>query len=103
MLGLWVDDFDRLSSNWAHAEIVLSEICSQYMVTFYKEPKLLLGIEIHRDRALHSITITLGQYIQKILQRFRMENCNPARTPFPPNTLLEPATENNLFVDITQY
>jgi len=103
MLGLWVDDFDGLSSNWTRAEIVLNEIRSQYTVTFYKEPKLLLGIEIYRDRPLHSITITLGQYIRKILKRFGMEDCRPARTPFPPNILLEPATENNLFSDITKY
>ena len=44
-----------------------------------KELKLLLGIEIERNE--NEIRLYQRNYIQKILERFEMENCRPVDTP----------------------
>jgi hypothetical protein len=51
--------------------------------------KLLLGMEIHRDRDAHLITLTQKQYIGKILHAAGMQDCNPVATPLDPNVKLQ--------------
>ena len=35
-------------------------------------PKKILGMRITRDRKNHKLTLSLGEYIEKVLERFRM-------------------------------
>ena len=42
---------------------------------------LVLGIGVTRDREKGAVTISQGNYTKSILERYGMENCNPAHTP----------------------
>ena len=50
--------------------------------------KQVLGIEIHRDRDAHTITLLQWQYIIKILHQAGMDNCIPITTTLDPNVKL---------------
>jgi hypothetical protein len=41
----------------------------------------ILGMRITRDRKNHKLTLSLGEYIEKVLERFRMQNAKPVSTP----------------------
>ena len=43
--------------------------------------KQILGMRITRDRKNHKLTLSQGEYIEKVLQRFRMHNSKPVSTP----------------------
>ena len=43
--------------------------------------KQILGTRITRDRKNHKLTLSQGEYIKKILERFRMQNEKPVSTP----------------------
>ena len=43
--------------------------------------KQILGMRITRDRKNHKLTLSQGEYIEKVLQRFRMENEKLVSTP----------------------
>jgi hypothetical protein len=49
------------------------------------EVKYILGIEVKRDRSLLMTTLNQRGYIEKILQRFHMDNCKPLNTPMSSN------------------
>jgi hypothetical protein len=43
--------------------------------------KKILGMRITRYRKNHKLTLSQGEYIEKVLERFRMQNEKPVRTP----------------------
>ena len=43
--------------------------------------KKILGMRITRDKKNHKLTLSQGEYIEKVLQRFRMQNAKPISTP----------------------
>jgi hypothetical protein len=43
--------------------------------------KKLLGIRITRDRKNCKLTLSQKEYIEKVLERFRMHNAKPISTP----------------------
>ena len=43
--------------------------------------KYILEVKILRDRSKKSVSISQEQYIKKILEQFRMQDCKPIDTP----------------------
>jgi hypothetical protein len=41
----------------------------------------ILGMRITRDRKNHKLTLSYGEYIEKVLERFRMKNAKAISTP----------------------
>ena len=41
----------------------------------------ILGMRIIRDRKNHNLTLSQGEYIEKVLERFRMQNEKLVSTP----------------------
>ena len=48
--------------------------------------KQMLGLRITlRDRKNHKLTLSQGEYIEKVLERFRMQNSKSVSTPLARN------------------
>jgi hypothetical protein len=45
------------------------------------EASYVLGIEIHRDRRKGLLGLSQKSYIEKVLKKFNMHNCNPTSAP----------------------
>ena len=43
--------------------------------------KQILGMRITRDRKNRKLTLSQGEYIEKVLHRFRIQNAKPVSTP----------------------
>ena len=43
--------------------------------------KKILGMRIIRDKKNHKLTLSQGEYIEKVLERLRMQNAKPICTP----------------------
>ena len=43
--------------------------------------KKILGMRITRDKKNHKLTLYQGEYIEKVLERFKMQNAKPVSTP----------------------
>ena len=50
-------------------------------MNYFKVAKQILGMRITRDRKNRKLTLSQGEYIEKVLQRFRMQNEKPVSTP----------------------
>ena len=42
--------------------------------------KKILGMRITRDKKNSKLTLSRGEYIEKVLERFRMQNAKPVST-----------------------
>jgi hypothetical protein len=60
------------------------------------EPRLLLGIQISRDRQAGTLTLSQENYINNILAKFGYTDLAPTKTPLDPNvTLLKRDNKSN--------
>ena len=48
----------------------------------------ILGICIDRDKGMGMISLSQSTYLQRVLERFGMADCNPKPTPLPPGIAL---------------
>ena len=62
-----------------------------------------LGMSIKRDRANKILTIDQSLYIEKVLQRFGMRDCNPISTPLENGKKFNRLIESESPVDVTNY
>ena len=52
------------------------------------EPRLIVGLNVIRDRSAGTITLTQEKYVNELLVKFRMENAKPMSTSADYSTVL---------------
>ena len=97
----YTDDVTGISSSMAGAEQARAELGLQYEIKDLGESKLILGIRVDRDRAAGTISISQRTYIERVLARHGMSDCNPRSTPLPTGVVLNksqaPTTEEEQY------
>lgn len=73
-----------------------SFINKQYNLKWTRKPTLYLGLKLDIADDMSSIKISQPQYIDFVLKRFAMVNCNSAKTPLPQKTSLVAGTPDEV-------
>ncbi|CAI7929697.1 unnamed protein product [Closterium sp. NIES-54] len=76
---VYVDDF--ATADTAGLAHVKSELQKRHMCTDLGELRSYLGLQITRDRAQRTITLTQSPMVQQVLQRFDFTYSSPPATP----------------------
>lgn len=78
---LYVDDLILCTKRQTNLQLYKDCLMQKFNMVDLNEIKLFLGIRIERTRD----TITLDQsiYLQNVLSKFSMSDCNPSKSPFP--------------------
>ena len=71
---------------------IQGELQSLFDTRSLGEPKHLLGIEINRNYKDRTISLRQTSYIDAMLKRFGLENCNPVLTPMDPHVVIKNRT-----------
>ena len=58
------------------------KLAKSFVMKDFGAAKQILGMRITRDRKNCKLTLSQGEYIEKVLERFRMQNEKPVSTPF---------------------
>lgn len=82
---LYVDDILIAGMDSVRIEEIKQELSQRFRMKDLGEVKTFLGLEIERDFSSKQMKISQKNYVQKILCRFGMENCNSISTPMGPN------------------
>ena len=94
VIALYVDD-TVIASNCndllKSAKTMLSE---KFDMTDLGEVESILGMSIKRDRKIGILTISQSAYLQSVLERFGMADCNPVSTPMEPGKHYEKTPDN---------
>ncbi|CAI5973351.1 unnamed protein product [Closterium sp. NIES-64] len=80
---LYVDDLVFATADTAGLAYVKSELQKRHTCTDLGELRSYLGLQITRDRARRTITLTQSHMVQQVLQRFRFTYSSPQATPLP--------------------
>jgi transposase InsO family protein len=88
VLTVWVDDIVLAGNSKEIIELTKRTLAKTLEIKDLGEPKLILGLEIMRDRERGTISIGQRQYIENMLKRFGFEGMAPVPTPMEANKAL---------------
>ncbi|CAI7930783.1 unnamed protein product [Closterium sp. NIES-54] len=78
---VYVDDLVFATADTAGLAHVKSELQNRHTCTDLGELRSYLGLQITRDRARHTITLTESHMVQQVLQHFKFTYSSPQATP----------------------
>jgi len=90
-LAIYVDDLLVAAKGLKFTEKMKRRLLRLFKMHDLGEAKHLLGIEITRDRAKRTISLSQRQYILKMLQKYGLQDCKPVATPMDPGLALSKA------------
>ena len=77
ILLLYVDDMLVAGSNMQDINVLKRKLAKLIAMKDLCDAKQILGMRKTRDRKNHKLTLSQGEYIENVLERFRMQNENP--------------------------
>jgi len=78
---LYVDDILLASSDLGLLHETKEYLSKNFEMKDMGEATYVIGIEIFRDRSRGQLGLSQKQYIERVLERFGMENCSTSVTP----------------------
>jgi transposase InsO family protein len=91
LVALYVDDLLLLSNSLDGLSALKKDLCKRFSMADLGEAHYILGIQIDRDRATRTLSISQREYVHKVLQRFEMADCKAVTTPLATNAQLTKA------------
>lgn len=80
-IALYVDDLLLVGTSKSKIDFVKGEFKKRFEMKDLGPVKVMLGIQISRDRPNRKLFISKQEYIEQILSRFGMETSRPVKTP----------------------
>jgi hypothetical protein len=91
IIALYVDDLLIASNSIQGVNILKKALSLRFSMKDLGEAHYVLGIQIDRDRAARTLSISQREYVHKILDRFGMTECRPVGTPLDSSVKLTKA------------
>ena len=76
-----MDDILVAGSNMHDINVLKIKLANSFVMKDLGATKQILGMRITRDKKNHKLTLSQGEYIGKVLERFRMQNGKLVSTP----------------------
>ena len=76
-----MDDLLFVGSNIEDINVLKWKLAKSFVIKDLGAAKQILAMRITRDRKNHKLTLSQGEYIEKVLQSFRMQNEKPVSAP----------------------
>ena len=81
ILAVYVDDVVPISDNIDVLEEEKAKLKERFVMVDNGDIDYMLGLQIKRDRNERKLSISQPNYLENVLERFNMTNCNPVSTP----------------------
>ena len=81
IIALYVDDLLLAGNDLSAIAWIKGELSRRFEMKDLGEAKIILGLEITRDRSSHKLWLSQTKYATSVLERFGMRDCRPVATP----------------------
>lgn len=99
-VAVYVDDFLIFSTDKNESTMLKNELKNRFQMKDIGDAQNILGFQIARDRKNNVLWLDQEKYMDKILEKFNMSNCNPVSTPVDVNVKLNkdmaPKTDSDI-------
>jgi len=92
---VYVDDTLLVASSLAAIYKIKDALHKRFEMKDLGEAKVILGLNIRRDKALGTLKLAEGKYAGQVLEKFGMAECNPIRTQLEVGLQLVKADESD--------
>lgn len=89
ILLVWVDDILSIASTTSRNDLLEQQLRQKFDIKSLGRPSMLLGMKITQDIKRQTISISQTAYIDQLLKKFGLQDCNPVSTPMDPNIKLD--------------
>ena len=96
IICLYVDDLFLFTASTRLLKQFKEGLKVKFEMEDLGEAKLVLGMQITRDRAKRSLTISQQAYLEKLMERLGMMGMNAVSTPMVPNAILTKAPPDHI-------
>ena len=103
IIAMWVDDLIIFGKDMTSINALKAQLKAEYEMKDLGELKYFLGIQVHRDRERKAIHISQAGYNRTVLERYGMQNSNPANTPLPSGARLTKAAVTETLTEQKEY
>lgn len=105
IICLYVDDLFLFTASTRLLKQFKQGLKDKFEMEDLGEAKLVLGMQITRDRTNHALTISQQAYLEKMMEKLGLMTMNPVSTPMNPNAVLvkAPSTHTASKQDISWY
>src|SRR5882762_5595928 len=103
IVTIYVDNITLASNSLKEIKKAKEALNLTFDMTDLGEIGWIIGMQVIRDRARKTITISQERYIKDILEKHGQQNARPISTPSLPNEQLEKLKEPEADVDVCQY
>lgn len=93
IIAAWVDDLLLFLDTTQMMNKLKAELKTLFDVTDLGSPQKIIRIEIDHNRTKGQLKISQTQYIDHLLEKYNMTNCNPVATPMDPSVNLDNVEE----------
>jgi transposase InsO family protein len=93
IMGVYTDDIDTISTTIEAAADAQAGIKAAYDVTDVPRGATSLGMTITYDQDGGTLSISSRPYLERVLERYGMSDCNPKSTPLPVGVPIVPSKE----------
>jgi len=92
---VYVDDLPLVASSLAAIYKIKDALRKRFEMQDLGEAKVILGLEMRRDKALGTLKLSQGKYAGQVLEKFGIAECNPIGTPLEVGLQLVKSNESN--------
>ena len=103
ILAVYVDDIMPVSNDKVMLNAEKASLCKKFDMIDQGEVHYILGMSIKRDRDTKTLYISQQSYLEKVLERFEMENCKPVSTPLEPGRKFQKLSDDEEAFDLKLY
>jgi len=102
-IAVYVDDTILASNDFDYLKEEKLKLSKHFDMDDRGEIHYLLGMCIKRNMNLKVLTIDQTAYLESVLKRFRMEDCQPVSTPMETGKKFEKLDDGEEPIDVTNY
>ncbi len=102
LIGLYVDDLLIAGSSRSEIALIKKKLSQRFEMKDMGTAKVILGIEVSRDRQKKKLFINQAEYTRSVLERFGMIDSKPVATPMD-RSYHDNVTQESAVVDNVPY
>jgi Reverse transcriptase (RNA-dependent DNA polymerase) len=81
VISIYVDDLLLFSNNESKKVWLKNQLSERFAMKYLGEARNILGVRITQDKKNKKVYLDQEDYIEMVLNKFGMKDCNPAKTP----------------------
>ena len=86
IVPIFIDNITLVSKDDAAMDSTVQELSNHFKLCDLGATTFLLSVQVKQDLEAHTISLSQSHYVDKLLKRFNMEECNPIKTPLSPSS-----------------